>query len=258
LSYAWGDVLNPMLTVAAWHFEHAMRRHGRAWLRTLVRTAWPRLLWTQLRMEHPIRWLRLVLGACGMVLLTFVVTAAARVAMVWAVDAFFAGAIMRGLDLSVVLSAAWPYSAWDRWSGATLPIAPWPLHAVLTWAALPWTFLLLPDTLRTARVRSDHLWRIWAYSAAGASVVLSAVSIGVQALRAFEMAAPDPAMVGGPVVFTALVLWLWLFWWRAGALYLRIDQPALVALVMTFLAALAGAVVTALIPGLGTLWAMGV
>jgi len=63
LEFAWANVLNPRLVLPQWSFEHATNRTLRAWTATVYRATIPWKLWSQLRMEYPINWGRLILLA---------------------------------------------------------------------------------------------------------------------------------------------------------------------------------------------------
>jgi hypothetical protein len=270
LAFRWPEILNPLLTVPAWSFEHAMRQRPLALLRTAARTFRPRRLWAELRMEHPVRVRRL---------LTVPLLA---VPAAWAVMALAIGMLLLGLraldayhsyggawnDIASIATFGFATYGWGSWQWVGPPA--WLVVGAAWWCVLPAAFLTLPVTLRRAKVRPLHLARIWVYSLTWLPLALTwwwfpeveaQVSWVVYdhwpswlmpALHKAWGAANDPVAGWRSRIFiAATAISLTLVWRCAIRRYLRLPHSWGIAVAAV---AMSGAVVTiiaVLIPGVG-------
>lgn len=241
----WRDVLNPEYNTALGHFEHARHRKVRAFLRTLAAIPRPWRLWTWLSMSHRISWSRIALLVAAATILATVIPAVAlnlhdRYSLVWVTP--------RSLPLWTV---AWPYYDWFWPFAGPRPraVAEPPPFSVAMVASMmllaPTCFVVLPVTLRRARVRPSHIHRIFAYQlpALGLVVMLPAVPLAAWLRTAVEVFAGfTPAAGWSDHAISALILlaitsgWMLISWWCAARLYLRLPHALGVALAITLLA----------------------
>jgi hypothetical protein len=87
LGHRWAEVLNPLLTVPAWSFEHALGRHAVALARTAIATLRPRRFWSAMRMEHPVRINRLLVVPLLAVPLAGILLLLLAAVLLWALEA---------------------------------------------------------------------------------------------------------------------------------------------------------------------------
>ena len=132
-------------------------------------------------------------------------------------------------------NSAWSWRPWEPGQIRFLLVAPPVIVSVLM---MPLCFLLLPATLRQARVAKRQLGRIWAFSFAA---ILPAVFVEFMLPSAFF----DGAMIESlrklwyiqmplaGIMLPAVLLWAW--WWSAGRL-LRLPRAMLVSAVLVLIA----------------------
>lgn len=266
----WADVLNPSLAVPAWSFEHA---RGRL-LRRLVATSWragaPWLLWKRLRMEDPISLRRLLYLALVWLALAHLAIGLEH-AMANYQAALSSGSATSGVQAATMAapSLLWPYTG-QVWYGAGWRV--WPaqppvrITSVLLMLALllliPLTLLLLPDSLRRAKVRRRHIVRGSAYALAVVPVIaaLWAVTslLGRLDVRIWVWSSWQyVSMFGGLIVLLGFA-WQWLHWWMFARRYLRLPHGAAVAAMMIVLPAMFLLTVAAVLDGVATVqWMAG-
>jgi hypothetical protein len=254
LNLRWAEVLNPLLTVPPWSFEHALVRRWSRLLSTAARSLWPLRFWSHLRLEHPIRWRRLGTFAASVLLMAHGLFTVSTIALAawsmargpwrlgnWPTPAWSARAGPGSVDVEVLLRvAAWPYSN----PLAPGPMGPW-LLVVALWAVVtPAAFLLLPATFRRCRVRRAHLARGLVYGATPiVFLVLTWVCLGFGAFAAvlagprttagFPLVAVGRGLRGAlesPSAFLAVsTALLAATWYLIARRYLRLPHAALVA-----------------------------
>lgn len=239
LDFWWGDVLNPALTVARWSFEHAASKLPRRFALTTAVALAPWALWSKLRLEQPIRPLRLVMMVIGWLLLTHLALGAAQAIVT------YQGMLASGLTRAPVEAMAmsiepllWPYPS-RYWSGLTwggLHLESPVTAAMAVWllvvALAPLTLLLMPDSFRQARVRRIHIVRGAAYSAAALPVAAavwaflclwSGLSLNIWIWSGWEYQS-----VLGAVIIALWAVWVIVFWWIFARRYLRLPHGALI------------------------------
>jgi hypothetical protein len=250
LDLLWMEVLDPIRAVPPWFFEHARR----GWLVTLVRTIAcslrPWRFWNAVRMVYAVRFGRLLVVVLLSLLLShFIVGLQAYILTVRSLagSAFRAPGSTPWLDSAVQL--LWPSSVRPGVAeDPRLGTSPWFFVALIMWAAMPFTFLVMPVTLRRCRVRFGHLVRISAYS----TTFLPAVLFGFAALTAFgRLGALGWGSTPGlydllVTAFGALPLaaggCLALVWWHAARSYLKLPHATGVVAAMLAVAFLVGVV----------------
>lgn len=288
LDFAWRDLLSPRFATPRDSLEHAPggflklglinKPAARTWLRTLR----PWVLWSHLRMEHPIRWRRLLLVLVLFALpgVVFISLAGGAVGGVSADQVFTHGAwsgwavgwlpSLGAAPLDVTLHTIygllipvhplWHVAGFER---SLIPITFAPLLAHSIMGA---SFLTLFQTLDRIKVRRAHLVRGVAYGA-GFGMGISLLFMGSLGLAAcfsefgnmgalFGRASPwytplveffgagiDAHAFIGLTVYGLLALWLPLHWWCFATRYLRLPRATLIVCVMTVITGLAMATV---------------
>lgn len=256
LNYAWADVLNPMLTVPSWSYEHTLRRPAcRKALPTIWRVLRPWSFWSRMKLSHPIRAVRLFLLASVILVLMHVANAATYSWFVYQEASYAArgGTLAKGATAESLTrrAAIMPYSSIriesPSYSTVILPEIQSVLLFLAAWlAATPLGYLLLGTSLTRARVRKGHLLRIVCYSTVllpqFALIIL--IAQGVPRLHRFLdpfggnfLEVPWLPVIGIPVLFVT-------YWWFAVRNYLKLPHSFAVAFLMSllsFLAVLAGA-----------------
>lgn len=265
-------VLNGRLRAEAEFFETAPYRPRRALIVTARRAVRPWVFWRWVRMEHEPRPGRMLAGAAlSFLLLELCIGVATALAVgllhvlaqltrafpfVWAPWPSFMADLERYL-----LPTGGGWMGEPDSSGALLVVA------LMAQLAMPWTFLLLPLTLRRARVRRVHLARVWAWSYTGLPVVIALPSVPLflynAALSVASYFRPGQWIFDVQMrvyqavhrwehlfLFGLVLIWALLWWAFALRSYLRLPRAWLIAAVMEILA-----IVTALVVSLATpLW----
>jgi hypothetical protein len=271
LPFTWRDVLSERYRNEARLFENADLNLARSFRITLLRSLAPWRLWRWIRMENPIKRWRLVLftalavpivhAAAG---LTPLVTALLGVlpprywgsGWVW---------MPRDTPLAALRFAAWPFtdnSVRDAWSPVWSTVHPLALAALLTFVLMPLSFLLLPVSLRRAKVRRAHLVRIAVYAL---PLWILLCDLPVLSMACIEIAGEASTELGWRwdrsaaldfiatnrwrYLLAATVLLLALWWWQAAKHYLKLPHTLLVALLMAALSAALATVAILLTPG---------
>src|SRR5690606_15405678 len=108
-------------------------------------------------------------------------------------------------------------------------------------AGAPLAMLLLPDTLRMARVRRVHILRAGAYglSVPAVAIIIGAGLTAATASTRFAVGMP-PAWSMFTVLGLSLAAFIWyvLWWWFFVRRYLQLPRGWLVAILILFLAVL--------------------
>lgn len=255
LEFEWRDVLNPRFSQELRFFEHAQRRKTASFVRTWWTAARPRRFWTWVKMEHWANLSSMAVLAVGGFLLTHLamVITLSLVGALGDVASLFRTKPWYGSPMSVgnaFAAAAFPFGTYleERsltLSGFILDIAPLQMIAVTLCVLVPLAFVLLPTTLRRAKVQPNHIVRIWAYSLVWAPLFLGATAVVVVIDRTLCTLLADLGLRQSwhyrmlPYGFdrwsalVATVSWLLLWWSIATKRYLRIPHSgAVVALLM--------------------------
>lgn len=271
LDFAWRDLLNPIYSRQLTMFEHAQLRRPTSFLSTWWRAARPWSFWSWLRMEHRIVPRRIAgFAACGFLfthILLILFSAAVAIAMklalslaprpMWLYDSALSAAGHAAYPLGSDWSYAGPHSSISR------AIAPLEMVSFLTVLLVPFTFALLPVTLRRARVRRGHLARIWAYSLAWIPLAFGASGLVVQVLKIldfigrmlgkswpwFSITIDHLRLRGAWITLAAAGIWSALWWSLAARRYLRLPHATAIGLVMTALAMLLVTLTLFIFPG---------
>ncbi|MCA9311923.1 MAG: hypothetical protein KDA21_12000, partial [Phycisphaerales bacterium] len=224
LDFAWGDVLNPQLTIPAWLIENEARR-GLRLIPALIRTTWratfPLRFWKQVRLVHPVLLRRLLLVTLWLCLLLY--TAAALTIFL---RNLYPNAWAPALDLSVtnLVGGLKRGLTWPRMIVRPVLIAP-----LLVWLLTPMGFFALSTSMNLARVRWVHVCRATIYGLIGLTVwslLALVVDFGMYAAYLLNPSLWD--------VFTArdglrpfwglgCVLWTCYWWSVVTARYMRLH-----------------------------------
>lgn len=275
LEMRWGSVLDPNQRLFKWHVEHAKGwwRIGVAAALTFLRTFLPWRFWRLLRMEHPVRWRRMPIYLAAMLVVGHLSVAgvagfevAEGTMFRWTGASSWPKALGAGAATSRDMlllrhrsgrgyfdwvarhtRPVWQNAARTTWAHMwRVPekaVARIPVTLVLTIVICPLSFLILPYTLRRARVRRTHLARIGILS--GPIVPLLLVPAWLLAGLAVN------AGYAYAVSSTAICALGWAFllmWWGAACQrYLHLPTPWFVANVMVVLSTL---IAMALLQGL--------
>lgn len=278
LSLDWGEVIRGGSWPPDWHVESPTEAVGWRTLRTLAWSLRPGVFWRRVRMEQsgrPARAMRYGVVATLLVVLAVgaVDTAAQRIAngsvsampgrgVTGSVELLqYAQEAVNGLvplELAMFEVAFWqPASSWwrTRWY---VYLAPEIVVFAAFVACVPLSYLLLPLTLRSARVRPWHIARAAIYHLPATLLLAdlwvvfwaavfanshSSVSIAPAEWVAFSDHAAA-VLLRSPLPWAAFALWIQYRWWAAVNLrYLRLPRARLVT------------VAALVIPGLmATIW----
>lgn len=275
LGFAWRDILNPAYAEQQRLFEHARRRVWSCLLLTAWRALRPRSFWVWVRMEHPIRWRRLAVGAIGGMLIVHAAAAGLAMGLWLTADAYYRFVappdppIQRQVRLSLsrptgrFAQALWPVRRGARGEMSAEDLySSWAAVSVLIVVLMPIAFLALPHTLRRAKARRAHLLRIAAYSIIALPLVLALPGV-IDAMVQFGDSAgfiPGGSRIarlnrflysrGKLWVFVTVLAWLWVWWCFASRRYLRLPQPYIAATAAAMVAGSAAFTAGLMLPGL--------
>jgi hypothetical protein len=184
LTFEWSDLLSPMRAVPRL-FELKGENRKRAMLWSIWYATWCWPLWTRLAMHHPIRRGRILLFALAICLAWYCIAALPWFCVSNASEAY--NIIVSGtgnvsitrwrmndfrFDALTPLSIGGDRYRYDKALGSS-----WVVMYLLQWAFMPLTFLLLPYSLRQAKVQRRHLLRGAGYSIAWMVPPLFIVSV---------------------------------------------------------------------------------
>jgi hypothetical protein len=273
-------VLNERLRERERFFEAARDHLWRSLLKTTKRALRPWLFWRWVVMEYGVRPGRMIAGAfLGMLLVEGAAGACAGVllAIQWCVN------LMTGRGMPWYSS--WPFDGgamgewlffmapWlaDRWNRG--PVGAMMTLAILMQVLMPGAFMLLPQTLRRARVRRGHLLRIGLWSFVGLPMWVGSVQMLYLVLELLSWASTYlvprktrfmytevEQAIGSTLGFVmreqdllllgAISGWTLLWWGIAVGRYLKLERPWLITLVMGLLAFLISLLACVLHPDL--------
>jgi hypothetical protein len=271
-------VLNARLRDKARFFEVSRYHPAHSLVTTTALAVRPWKFWRWVVLEYPPRVGRMVVGAIGAALVVesaSLAVAAILVAIPWCVDR------LKGASRWYVI---WPLRGGvDRWLEFLTPWMPdWGdqgvvksflILALLNQAVMPFTFFLLPQTLRRAKVRRVHLLRIGVWSLVGAPLAVGAVQFlhlvmdlltwlcGLVMPRSspytYSPAEEFLSDLSGllrdhqdVLLLAAIGGWTFVWWGCAAGRYLKLERPWLVTLVMGAIAFLGSLVAGIFLPGL--------
>ncbi len=260
-----------------------MKQHIRAFVRTVLLSLRPWRLWTTLKMEHEVHAARLACLTLIGAPLTYILVTAPPIFLYLAFYAFerftkapaftMYGTGWNGGPWTALLQMLVPFGFSPRSGGFWVPY--WSLRfnpatamGPVLWFVMPFTFLLLPTTLRRSRVKRSHIWRIWAYS-----LVFAPLPVLSWGLPAFLLGCEDrldPNRWSGPsaglniramldwlcnqtmpLYFTIVTTTSALFWGFAASRYLKLPRAWAVAIIMALLALLIAVGFVIAVPGWG-------
>ncbi len=277
LRFLWRDLLAPEYARRTSFFEHATQKLVRAFLRTWWWSVRPWVLWRVVRMEYRISWRRILVfvplaWAMGYLLTVLcsmcMATASTRLSL--ARGGYRIGVLgsFQWMERDGLLRVLWPVPRPYTYVNGEVT-APGISVALLAAAVVPATFVLLPVTLRRAKVRRAHLVRVWLYWWAGLPLLFGApllaegiVELTEQAWRvimrsrfwppwsSWDMDQYRPAVVIG-----VIVAWVLVWWTFAAGRYLRLRTALAIGLAMTVLSVLVAAGLICAVPG-GATWLM--
>jgi hypothetical protein len=159
-----------------------------------------------------------------------------------------------------------PWAGRDRWSDEGLYV--FMVIALMAQAGIAFTFVLLPTTLKRAKVIPSHLARIAAWSFVGLPMLPSILALGVIVVEAVDAAStyfrspsPPPTAPSGTELFLdwvarhqfalnlgVVALWTVVWWGFALGRYLKLPRPWAIALAMFTISVLAATLVCLMVP----------
>lgn len=258
INVAWSRVMavaeHPWLFEYHWRHQ-PLRRLVRSWLEAFR----PRRFWRDVQLTDPVH-LRPLLTLIGSaVLVIFVVLVASIVIAVLKNPWAFGGSTRWQPGPMLILHAAWYV--------VTVVVINVP-GLLLTLALMPVAFIMLPQTLRRARVRQAHVWRIWLYSMFTPLTVAVVWTLAILCGTIFSIDwlnnATDPGiwvragrrllptgsfwavhinMVPALLMVLAMLPWLAVWWWRACRLYLELPRSGWIAVTLSAVVGLAAVTV---------------
>ncbi len=260
------EVFNPVYAIQRTLFEHAKVRRLRALVGTALKACRPRRFWSWVRMAHAIRPRRMILGAALGTLLVYLASVVVGTAL--AAGAGYVEMLIEGVSRTkwmrpsqgfsaallaeFALHIAWPIGSLDKNAMYTLwwPPEDWLVYpaariGLLAALLMPLSFLLLPATLRHARVRHAHLVRIWAYSWIGLIPCLAGLGAADLLFQQYIWWSGEAwtlyetwGRFGHTARLLVILLWLLAWWSAACGRYLRLRTPLAVAAAMLCISAL--------------------
>ncbi|NNF43004.1 MAG: hypothetical protein HKO59_13030 [Phycisphaerales bacterium] len=265
LDFAWADIFSH--AAHPWLFEREWKYRPVARLVSTVLHAFaPRRFWRQIRITEPIALLPPAL-----------VAATATLSLYLTLAGWYAWGVF-GAQVGGVMSL----NAWLRRLEQSLFALPRAMASampgvLLTLVAMPLAFVVLPVTLRRARVRPGHIARIWLYSLLAPAVfaiLWSLVQFTGQFIDVpwlwrplnpwtyismFPMPSEPTLVFLGVllpplIVLAVLLAWLALWWWCALRHYLRLPKPGRIVASLLIIVGLAAVIVELVLYASGARW----
>jgi hypothetical protein len=269
LEFAWRDLLNPVFTRQLRMFEHARRRRTASFFVTWWKAARPWSFWRWVRMEHEVVPRRLaIVASLGLVTTYGLLVALQTICLSLGTSMGMAAPPNNVYFYSWSDSVRYtlnPFGSedWYIWTGT--PILPLELVSVLTAVLMPLTFVLLPRTLRQARVRRIHIARVWAY---GLIWIPAAIFVprllvwlsafAVDALGTMQSAQPYLTFAWleemclqhkDAISLGAVSVWLLAWWSYAAGRYLKLPHAPAIGFCMLVLSLVLAVGLLFLFPG---------
>ncbi len=265
LRFEWADLFAPVRQVTGL-YEVDDKRRVRALLSTIWAAMWCWPLWQRLKMQHEVR-----LDRIATVMLALFAVGYLIVAVPWFV-------LENSGPIRDLFAGTWPITSWGGSPWQWRPIVPLGVLAEGDWNAelyeplvsgvwfavcaaqcslMPLCFLLMPISLRKAKVRRVHLVRGWLYSIGWFMLATHLQALGLVVFSAFDL-------FGGwgitMVPFALLAIAVWLpavlgyvlvgTWWAVySRYYLKLPRPQLVGWLLATVATLLSVLVVGLCGG---------
>lgn len=261
LELSWCDVLDPARRVPKWSYEQSKMSSPRKEVlqlpATLLRTLWAPGFWRLMRMEFAFRPLRLLVVVFAGLLAQWLIFAVGYVA--WMVVADPSG---RGrarfdalLEFDTVLNLLWPRTLIGE-ASSRYQIKSWSIPYVAWWLLLSGIlvaacFVLLPQSLRNAKVRPRHLVRVSMYSVPLMVALCTVPWIVSDVLESMGVLSWKYGLFGNVDVWkwqNAWARWQWLvlmammllwqvWWWRCAVTrYLKLPHGGAISVLLVILA----------------------
>lgn len=256
-------MLSPRLAAPGWSFEHRPSAAWRAWAPATLAFLMPWRAWHQLRLELIVRPDRLVAYALALAAAAHLAHAATSAVLAWQTLLWFnalIGAPAPSTDALVehaAKAALWPYGTLDLhtvglglFEGYTPPGLDRAGLLVML-VAPPLVCLVLPATMRRAKVRPAHVLRAWVGTLpiAMAAVLLSLVLFAIdQDHRLFgaQRSLAWPSLLGSIALLAA--------WWWIIRRYLRLREARRVWIALATITTLATVTTVVLIDPFALFW----
>ncbi len=267
-------IFNPRLTKQRQYFEDAENQRARALLTTAFCCLRPRSFWRWVRMESEVNPGRVMVGAGVSGLLWFVVAGVIGWVVMFTLGVFQGTWRMEPEHLwELLVASVSPWNEWDSYGPRLFGTRGlgkafvFTVVAALLAALMPAAFLLLPDTLKRAKVRRVHLVRIAGWSWVPLPLLSQVWMWAPQALFEADnllFASRWPPYsegliswdlmswlgeVRGPTLLCVFAVWLVAFWGVACGRYLKLPRPFVISLVMCVVAGLVAVLVALVLPG---------
>lgn len=258
LEFLWRDLLNPTYARLPQLFEHARQRRITAFLVTWRRAASPRGFWDWVGLQHDVVMTRIGL----FIAIAMPLIAAASVAVMVGLHAIVWSSLLPSIawqyvNRSHILGPIYPlgdgYLLLSGWSLTLRQVClPLELLGVLIFLFAPLTLLLLPQTLRRARIRPVHIFRAFAYSLLGVPMRLVLARIVALCLHGAaglfdalgshslwpEAMAESVYLCRDWIVLGVLIAWTTTWWWSACEGYFKLPSSKRIVAVMMVVAIL--------------------
>lgn len=255
LGFAWADIHDPEHFAPKWSFEHATTRRVQRFLATTLVAFRPARLWRSMTMDAPFMFNRLGLYAALLLVLAYLVTAAAS----WGIMRTYTGpAPMLAIELEMIVNALiWPIPSQGT---ARFMVAPMTgaTVALLLWCLLiPIPFLVLARSFAAAKCRRAHLFRAWALFLPIACAIpcVSALFWTLQILAWSWSSWISNALyfvaIWSYLLVIPLFAWIVRWWLLFVRHYLRLDHPKAVASLMILTSFLLAVAIVIWVPGNG-------
>jgi hypothetical protein len=276
LFFAWSDVIRPDRLRRPGFFEHARHGDAKCFFTTLSRALYPWKVWGWVKIEDRIDWVRMGLFVPLALLCTQV--AAALVVGFLALPGSLSQALTKPPGFASQSPWHWrgrstleDWLVLGAWGLADLrsehyvqlpnPLALFhPLTTIAIGVALmmPISFVLMPATLRRARVRAGHVVRVWAYGLVALPAVVAlpvfawAIAWNVERLQSGATWSSITDWLDFNrwwLVLALAILWQVAWWAYAAGQYLRLPTPWTIGIVNTSICALVSSLLFVVLGG---------
>jgi len=264
LQFHWTHILHPTRSVPRWSIEHGPKFRIRAAISTYFRSLWPWTFWKAIRIEQPIRTKRLVVYTLLIALAVHLCFAGALIALearnqyAWLAWTTPFNQIDFVAYATSVLTEVWPALIWPYNTAyfgnlSTLRVYQHPLIWCIPLLALsvPCCFLLLPQSMRKARIRKAHLVRGCVYTLSLLSLAAFVYAVVFQFNPLWYRFHADPSTF---VVVAITICYSILMWTAIIKDYLRLPHGLGVSLAIHAVAILLSALVLLAIFGHHLFW----
>jgi hypothetical protein len=256
LGFEWGNLFSAIEAAQRGIFEHAKQRHTTALIGTLYRSLWPNSFWRWIAMEHRIRVRRVIVClavcACLVYLATGVLSLGWDLLRAWRPLGTSLVRYSPGRPLATAdqrFTFWWHHEVQPYWwclgprNSGEPAVAPVIAVSLVAMALMPLSYLLLPITFRSMRVRRLHLFRITAYGWIWVPLFLWAGQGLVEQTRSGAWARPfSTRTVSVEWRYVAAACFLWQVWWWSAATryYLKAPRPATISFTLAVVCYLTG------------------